>query len=164
MPIMIYVMSGGRFIFGGAKPVPVNPYLARNPRKFMAITSIAGPITNIAIAAVCAMFTRLVMALGVGGGPSTLLFYGFLKAGFWNVLLASFNLLPIPPLDGSRVLAYLLPWQLAKAFDKVERFGLLIVVVLVFMPPFREVTMPAMWKLMTTIAWLVGLPIEFLME
>lgn len=124
------------FAFGGAKPVPVNP---RNYRKFKRgdiIVSMAGIAANFAIAIVC---TILVIILGLIArqAPSAIetltilqimLVYGI----FFNLLLAFFNLIPIPPLDGSHVVKYLLPPAWALQYQRVGQFGLLLVFLLAF--------------------------------
>ncbi len=130
MPLLLLLMSGGRFLFGGAKPVPVNPYLFRDRRKGMMLTAVAGPGTNLLIMLTCVVFVRF-LSLLAGVGPLSNLAY-FLRrifnlVGFWNVILIAFNLLPIPPLDGSRVVAYLLPRDLARSYEQLERYGMLLV-------------------------------------
>ncbi len=115
------------FRFGWAKPVPINPRYFKNPRKGMALTAAAGPAANLLLALLCALLYRLTW-LGAGALlPSvenhilsyffTYLAYFFLLSHFLNLSLAVFNLLPLPPLDGSRILCIFLPskWQLAIA-------------------------------------------------
>jgi Zn-dependent protease len=128
MPLILYLTAG--FIFGGAKPVPVNPYLFKNMRKGMAITGIAGPLVNITIALVAGLILR--MSEGLGGVLPDAFVYIFAAVGMWNIVLAAFNLVPIPPLDGSRVAVFLMPREWAYQYEKLERFGLLLVIV-VFM-------------------------------
>ncbi|MHC4250389.1 MAG: site-2 protease family protein, partial [Planctomycetota bacterium] len=130
-PLMTYYAL--RIIFGGAKPVPINPYNFRNPRKGMMISSIAGPLTNIAIALLFAGLHRLLL-LAEGYVSDLFLFIAF-KVGFLNTVLVVFNLLPIPPLDGSRVVSYFLPRNLRESYDKLERFGLFLVLAVVLLFP-----------------------------
>lgn len=127
LPLLLFFSTQGRFIFGGAKPVPVNPYLFKNMRKGMAITGIAGPLVNITVAVVCGLILRTSEVLG--GILSDPLVYIFASVGLWNMLLAAFNLVPIPPLDGSRVAVYLMPRDWAHRYERLERFGLLLVVI-----------------------------------
>lgn len=130
MPLLLLLMSGGRFLFGGAKPVPVNPYLFRDRRKGMMLTAVAGPATNLLIMLTCVVLVRFLSLLageGLLSNPAYFLRRIFNLVGFWNVILIAFNLLPIPPLDGSRVVAYLLPRDLARSYEQLERYGMLLV-------------------------------------
>jgi Zn-dependent protease len=127
-------LSGG-FIFGGAKPVPVNYYNLRSPLRDMALVAIAGPASNFLLAAFFALCWKILVAeLGVWDelrlGSIILL-----QAMYFNLVLAAFNLLPIPPLDGSRVMTWLLPRGLREPYAGLERFGLLLVVGLVVLFP-----------------------------
>jgi Zn-dependent protease len=161
LPLLLYTMSGGRALLGGAKPVPVNPMMMRNPRRAMMLVGAAGPITNIAIAATLSIPVRVLLNAGLS---DNIVFAGLFMAAYWNVFLAAFNLLPIPPLDGSRLAAGLLPWRFARLFDMAERFGLFFVAIFVLMPPFSHFTTRAMVRLARVIAYLIGMPAEFLPE
>jgi len=114
--------------FGWAKPVPVNPYNFRHPRRDMMLVSLAGPLTNLAQLALWAgLFHLSVKTLGHvdAGWVDVLLTLIFLGAVI-NAVLFLFNLVPIPPLDGSRVLAWVLPERDAQALDRLEPYGLMI--------------------------------------
>ncbi|MBI5073558.1 MAG: site-2 protease family protein [Nitrospirae bacterium] len=139
MPIMLFVLTEGRFVFGYAKPVPINPANFTNPRKGMALSAIAGPVTNIALALASVILLKLVIAPIAGLSPDTVketvmkpLLMIFSASVVVNVVLASFNLIPIPPLDGGRVLTGLLPSKQAISFSKIEPFGFIIVLVLIY--------------------------------
>lgn len=123
-----------RMIFGGAKPVPVVPGRLHHRHRDMALVAIAGPIMNFALA-----FLLLVLheALRKWGGVHSrdMISPILTMSAYYNVLLGAFNLLPIPPLDGSRVVAYLLPSALRPAYVSLERMGLLLVVAFVFLVP-----------------------------
>lgn len=125
LPIMSFFAFG--FPFGGAKPVPVNPFRFRNPDKGMMITSIAGPATNIMIGL---FFTVLIIVLIPIIKIESFAFDVFFMASFLNYFLAAFNLMPIPPLDGSRFFRYFLPGNMQREYDKLERFGIMIVMFL----------------------------------
>jgi len=126
LPIISFTAFG--FPFGGAKPVPVNPFRFRNPDKGMMITSIAGPATNIMIGL---FFTILIIVLMPIIKIGSFAFNVFFLASFLNYFLAAFNLMPIPPLDGSRFVRYFLPENIQREYDKLERFGILIVMFLI---------------------------------
>ncbi|MFH1023536.1 MAG: site-2 protease family protein [Planctomycetota bacterium] len=123
MPAMLYWTAG--FPFGGLKPVPVNPYNLKNPFRDMMWIALAGPGANVLLALVLRL--ALLAAPGTGSGvlPAILI------AGIYlNLILAAFNLLPIPPLDGSKILMGLLPREQAYALLRLEPFGLVIVLAL----------------------------------
>lgn len=128
VPLLTFLMSG--FIFGWAKPVPVNPRYFKQPLVDMALVAAAGPVSNFLMGCGWALFA--LFGLKVFGHTETGIFlsqmgrYGILI----NVILMVLNLLPIPPLDGGRVLAGVLPPGIAVPFLKIEPFGLLIIVLL----------------------------------
>lgn len=126
LPLML-ILSGSSIIFGAAKPVPVDTFNLRDPKRDMALVALAGPATNLGIAALLAILLRLFSSpLADSVLPTAIV---------WNVGLAIFNLFPIPPLDGSKVLAGILPDELAEGMIKLERFGFLIVFgILIFFP------------------------------
>ena len=134
LPLITFFTWG--FAFGGAKPVPVVPRNYRNYKRGDIIVSLAGVATNLALAIAC---TLLLIAAGVVGHrvPAAVewlrLFQVMMISGiFFNLLLFIFNLLPIPPLDGSHVVKYLLPPAWALQYQRVGRYGLLLVFLVVF--------------------------------
>ena len=133
---LLLIISGSPIIFGGAKPVPVDPYNLKDGRKDIALVSLAGPLTNVLIALLAAILIHIFI-------PNQPLFLvrtesilGFLLATIvqLNLLLAIFNMLPIPPLDGSKVFALLLPKDWAERFLSLGSMGMLLLLVLLFFP------------------------------
>jgi len=134
--------------FGWARPVPVNPHYFKNPRKGMLWVALAGPVTNLAVAVISALLTKVVIVLA-SFFPATMVLavlypiQKMLFASVWiNLVLCVFNFIPIPPLDGSRVLAGILPAHLARSYQSIERYGFLILVLLMFTPVIPALIMP----------------------
>jgi Zn-dependent protease len=122
LPVLLKLL-GSPFLFGWAKPVPVNWENLRNPRRDMALVAAAGPASNLVMLCIWAL---LFAKVGPVPGLREMCWTGVL----FNATIMALNLIPIPPLDGSRVLSAFLPPRLAVAYNRLEPFGLLIVVVL----------------------------------
>jgi Zn-dependent protease len=132
VPILMYVTVG--FAFGGAKPVPVNYHQLRHPLRDMMFVAIAGPLSNVLLAIL--FMTAYKASIVYGGYESGQLLPTVMYAStVMNVALAVFNMLPIPPLDGSRVMAWLLPSSLREGYVALERFGLLLVLAFLYLLP-----------------------------
>jgi len=133
VPFVLVVVSAGAFAFGWAKPVPVAFHNLRNPRRDMILVAAAGPAVNLAMAFGWALLLsqRVAFDPGLDLGSDWIVQMSFFGVVI-NVLLAVFNMLPIPPLDGGRVLAGLLPPQFARGLQYVEPFGFLILIALMF--------------------------------
>ena len=135
LPLLLLVTQAG-FLFGWAKPVPVNFSQLRQPKRDMVLVAAAGPLTNLAIAAVSALVFHALAASGrdENGALFAALVYPAAmmaqRSVLMNVFLGVFNLIPIPPLDGGRVLTGLLPLELARRFARIEPFGFLILLLL----------------------------------
>lgn len=138
VPVSMYYMSGG-MIFGWAKPVPVDPRKFRDPKWSDIRVSMAGIASNIMLAVGFTLLaSAMVLAQGVVSGLDGMLGQGLLFARFGiyiNLILAFFNLIPIPPLDGSHVLAQLLPEKLSLGYRKVGRYGGMLLLALIFFVP-----------------------------
>ena len=128
MPIMLYFATSGAFLFGYAKPVPVNFGHLRNPKRDMVWVALAGPASNF----VQAIFWAVVMITLVGTGVEERFFLEMARAGVLvNLVMWAFNLFPVPPLDGGRILVGLLPWKQAQMVSRLEPYGFFIVMGLV---------------------------------
>lgn len=117
IPAMLF-LSGAPFLFGYAKPVPYNPYNLRNQKWGEAIVAVAGPLTNLLLAVIFALIVRFSAALGVSMAFVEVAVY----VVFINILLALFNIIPIPPLDGSKVIVPFLPRALAFKYQAFARY------------------------------------------
>ncbi len=140
LPAMLWFGSGGRFLFGGAKPVPVNPRNYRHYRRGDIIVSLAGIAANLVLVVV---FIALAVAIGIvgqgaGAGRGMLAAaQGVMFLGvFFNLLLANFNLIPIPPLDGSHVLYHFLPPEVGLKYRELSQYGILILLAILLF--FRQ--------------------------
>lgn len=133
VPIIIGVLSGFQFIFGWAKPVPINWYQLHRPRRDMALVGMAGPIANIMMALCWAACAKVGMLLDPRHSQTALFMVLTGEAGiFINLLLAFLNMIPIPPLDGSRIVISLLPLKFVGYYRQLEPFGMVILLVLMF--------------------------------
>lgn len=141
-PGLLFFATGGRFMIGMAKPVPVDFSKLKNPKRDMIWVALAGPLSNILMAAVLAFF--------FGMTHNQLLLYGI----YMNLGLGALNLIPLPPLDGSRILAGLLPLEWAIPYLRIERFGFLLVLFFYF----AGFLMPWVRMGMDFFCWLLRVP------
>lgn len=152
----VMLLIGG-FIFGWAKPVPVSMRNLRNPRRDMVIVAAAGPGSNIAMALFWGLLISLVLTIGAGLGSTAQWLIEMGQAGVLiNCVLAVFNLLPIPPLDGGRVASGLLPPRMSDRLDAIEPYGIIIVLVLLFVGVLWRVLEPAIYGLATLVYVVTG--------
>lgn len=126
-------LSGAQpLIFGYAKPVPINPMYFKHGRRDMFWVGLAGPATNLAIAVLAALLFRGIYAFGVSSIILVYILQFFIALVEVNVVLAVFNLIPIPPLDGSRLIEAFLPPRYLKTWRSFEQFGFIVLVLLLF--------------------------------
>lgn len=152
-PVGTLVFVTTQFI-GWAKPVPVNPMYFKNPRQGMLLVALAGPGANVVLAVISAILVRLLISVQIL--PFFILqpVAGMLVASVWiNIMLAVFNCLPIPPLDGSKVLLGVLPADIARSYEKLEPFGFILLLILFYLGLISKVIMPIIRFANTLLLW-----------
>lgn len=158
LPLLIGVLSQFRFVFGYAKPVPVNWNNLRRPRLDMALVTLAGPVSNILMALGWAGLFKLALPFDSSQSYFILFMKQTSKAGILvNLILALLNLLPIPPLDGSRVVASLLPPRLSYQYLRIEPFGFMILILLLVSGLLSLILTPMVFKSWQVLQWLFNL-------
>jgi len=145
VPVVLFLTL--KFPFGAAKAVPVVFHNLRRPHRDMALVALAGPASNILIAILLQVLLKVAQELGYFG-PGTVGYETLTQGIRLNIILAVFNMIPVPPLDGSRVMAWLLPESLRGPYVRLEAFGLMLVIALVFSGVIDE----PMWKTMRVVA------------
>ena len=152
------LLAFSNFVFGWAKPVPVDFSRLERPRRDMVWVAAAGPAVNIALAMASAALMHLVPLLPVS--VELWAFENLRNSMIVNLVLAVFNLLPLPPLDGGRIAVGLLPLPLARPLARMERFGLFVIIGVLFILPYagREFGVD-----LNVFPWLIGEPVRFLM-
>ena len=129
VPISLYILSGGAFVLGWAKPVPINPHNLKNPKKGSGLIAAVGPLSNLAVAAVFGLLLQFVFPIiPVPSGLAASLSILLNTIVAINVILAVFNLVPLPPLDGSNLLFSLLPRRLLFVQEFLLRYGFWILI------------------------------------
>ncbi len=153
MPLILYIATAGHFLFGYAKPVPVDFSRLRNPKRDMIWVALAGPVANLLQAVVWAVVIYVLTA----NNTEERFFFEMAQAGLLtNLVMFAFNLFPVPPMDGGRILVGLLPLRLAIGYSRVERFGFFIVMGLVMLGIVNALWMlPIMTASMFSIQWLL---------
>jgi Zn-dependent protease len=155
----LLILSGSPFLFGYAKPVPVQMRNLRQPRRDSVLVSAAGPAANLLLALASGLLIH--MALTLQGDARAWLGQTLFNSILLNLWLAVFNLLPIPPLDGSRVLLGLLPRPLAEPYARLFRYGLLLVVGIILIPLLVGQVLGVNLNI---IAWMMGPPVQYLLQ
>ena len=160
MPVLLYVATAGTFLFGYAKPVPVRFGNLRKPKQHMVWVALAGPGANF----LQALLWGVLLYLANGAGVTERFVLEMCRAGMLvNVVMFVFNLFPLPPLDGGRILVGLLPWRQAQLVSRVEPWGFFIVMALVltgvvsslWMSPLMGLTFSALKTLLSPLAMLL---------
>ena len=135
LPLVLFISSGGRFIFGAAKPVPVNFWALRNPKRDMVLVGLSGPAANFIFAGILSLMINLI--------PINLLVASILSNLIViTIVLGVFTLIPITPLDGSRVLMGILPEPLASHYASIERYAFIFLVIFVYFGGFNLIVWP----------------------
>ena len=153
----LLLLSHAGFVFGYAKPVPVNFSRLNNPKRDMIWVAAAGPATNIALAAASAIL--LAISLHASATPSEPLAELFLGSLQINLVLALLNLLPLPPLDGGRVVTGLLPHRLSVPYARIEPYGFFILIGALFLLPILGAKLGVD---LNVFDWLIGRPVDWL--
>ncbi|UCF40311.1 MAG: site-2 protease family protein [Gemmatimonadota bacterium] len=158
LPVAVFVLSAGRVVFGGAKPVPVNPANYRNLKRGDLIVSSAGIVVNLVLFVVCLVASIAVGVLaefGPGGAGVLAGLQRMLLWGVWlNLLLAFFNLIPVPPLDGSHLLYHVLPLRWQPWYRRFARYGVLALMAVIVIAP------QVLWIMLTPAFLLQGAACE----
>lgn len=146
LPIFLFIATRGQFVFGAAKPVPINYMALRNPKKDIIWIGLAGPSANFLFAVLLSLIIKVIY-------PLSLLSLILKQLAFINIILGVFNLIPIPPLDGSRIVMGLLPNNLARSYSSLEPFGFMIILLLIAFGFFNL----AVWPIVRLIMIFLGL-------
>jgi Zn-dependent protease len=156
VPLALWLFSG--FVFGWAKPVPIGVRNLNNPKRDMIFVAFAGPLANFAMALVWAVLLKLAATGAAEPGPAAEWLIRMANIGiFFNILLGVFNLIPIPPLDGSRMLRGVVSESVGQILDRIEPFGLIIIVLLLWSGLLWVVLEPMYLLVQSLIAILVRL-------
>ena len=158
LPLLLF-LSPLPFVLGYAKPVPVNFRKLRRPRRDMMLVAFAGPGANLVLAIASALLIHI--ALRVPGETGSWLVANLANSLLINVVLAVFNMLPIPPLDGGRIAVGLLPRPLAWRLARLERFGLFIVIALLFLVPWIARKLGLDFNIVATV---IGKPVMIIID
>ena len=158
IPIALLLLSHGRFTFGWAKPVPVNFRNLKHIRRDTILVTAAGPVSNFLMALGWAIVAKVGQVIAPGHAWLGAILLGFGSAGIAiNLILGIFNLIPIPPLDGSRIVSAILPNRWAYQYNKLERWGFIILLILLVTHVIQFVMYPIFFWAIALITKLFGL-------
>ncbi|MHB9003693.1 MAG: site-2 protease family protein [Coriobacteriia bacterium] len=156
LPLLMIAIFG--FGFGYAKPVPINPHRFRDYRKGLFLTGIAGPAANLGLALIAALIVRLLEGLGMDASAGgELITVGFYLFAYMNLMLMFFNLIPLPPLDGSRILPLFLSDRAMVTYGKFEQYGFVILFAILWLGPRFLGFDPIAWYFSATVEPIMNL-------
>lgn|SRR3989338_4813647 len=135
LPLILFISTRGQFVFGAAKPIPINYWALKNPKRDIIWIGLSGPLANFLFAFALSILWKIIPYIPI-------IDFIFKNLIFINVILGVFNLLPIPPLDGSRILMGILPKDLSARFAMIEPYGFIIVLLLVALGMFDFIIWP----------------------
>lgn len=161
LPLLLYFSTSGAFLFGYAKPVPVRFDQLRHPKRDMIWVALAGPAANL----LQALLWGILLYLLAGNGINERFFLEMCKAGMLtNVVMFAFNMFPLPPLDGGRILVGMLPWRQAVMVSRIEPFGFFIVMALVITGVISALWMQPLMSVTFDLIKLALSPLSFLLR
>lgn len=156
--VPLVLLAFGGFIFGWAKPVPISPRNFKHPRPMMATVALAGPASNLIMAIIWAVIAKIALMLSISTNTKFMAFVAMGNAGIViNVFIGLLNLLPIPPLDGGRIVSNVLPPRLAFYYDRIEPFGFYILLILIFTHVLWYILSPIASALINNILLVFGI-------
>lgn len=135
LPLILFITSSGQFVFGSAKPVPINYWALRNPKRDIILIGASGPLANFVLAALLSVVARTSILPSL----ASMLLVNLIII---NIVLGVFNLIPIPPLDGSRIIMGLLPQDMAEAYTRIEPYSFIILLVFIWLGLFGKLIWP----------------------
>lgn len=152
IPLFLLLSNAG-FIIGWAKPVPYNPHNLRDQKNGPALVGAAGPASNLLLALIFGIIIRILLGQGMAMNSDMIMLFSIIV--FYNILLAVFNLVPIPPLDGSKILFHFLPYSMHNIRETLERNGILLLILFIFFG--FQLIIPIMLFLFSLITGDIGL-------